>query len=133
MNNYLLKNAYLYNQGIFQKTDILVKDGYIEEISSNIENGDMPVIDLQGKLVSHNFIDIHTHILPGLDDGAGDIMTALRWQNWHLRQEQRSLLLRPTAIFPACILIILERNIAAHIKGRKKSLVRKCQDLRCLQ
>ena len=68
MNNYLLKNAYLYNQGIFQKTDILVKDGYIEEISSNIENGDMPVIDLQGKLVSHNFIDIHTHLRePGFE------------------------------------------------------------------
>lgn len=68
MNNYLLKNAYLYNQGIFQKTDILVKDGYIEEISSNIKNGDMPVIDLQGKLVSHNFIDIHTHLRePGFE------------------------------------------------------------------
>ena len=51
MNNYLLKNAYLYNQGIFQKTDILVKDRNIEEISSNIENGDITVIDIQGKLV----------------------------------------------------------------------------------
>lgn len=61
MNSCLLKNANLYHQGIFQKNDILIENGYIQKIDTNIQ-ADVPVIDLQGKLVSHNFIDIHTHL-----------------------------------------------------------------------
>ena len=61
MNSYLLKNAYLYYLGQFQNVDLLIKDGYIVDIDRDI-TADVPVIDLQGKLVSHNFIDIHTHL-----------------------------------------------------------------------
>ena len=67
MNSYLLKNVHLYHQGVFKKTDILVKNGYIEKIDENI-TGFEPVIDLQGKYASHNFIDIHTHLRePGFE------------------------------------------------------------------
>ena len=51
MNSYLLKNVHLYHQGVFKKTDILVKNGYIEKIDENI-TGFEPVIDLQGKYAS---------------------------------------------------------------------------------
>ena len=34
MNNYLLKNAYLYNQNQFQVTDILIEDGCIKTDTS---------------------------------------------------------------------------------------------------
>lgn len=61
MNNYLLKNAYLYNQNQFQVTDILIENGYIQQIAPNIQS-DYPTYDLKKKLVCHNFIDMHTHL-----------------------------------------------------------------------
>ena len=61
MNSYLLKNANLYNQGHFYKTDILIENGYIKKIDAHIDT-DVPVIDVNGKLVCHNFIDMHTHL-----------------------------------------------------------------------
>lgn len=67
MNNYLLKNANLYINNEFIKTDILVCNGYIQDIAPNIDRVTY-TIDLKGKLVSHNFIDIHTHLRePGFE------------------------------------------------------------------
>lgn len=61
MNNYLLKNASLYRNHKFEMTDILIKDGMIAKIEKDIVD-DVAVIDLKGKLVSHNFIDMHVHL-----------------------------------------------------------------------
>lgn len=61
MNSYILKNAHLYRNGQFEDTDLLVVDGYIQRIACDIQE-DYPVIDLKGQLVSHNFIDMHTHL-----------------------------------------------------------------------
>lgn len=61
MKSFLLKNAHLYKDSQFVDTDILVEDGVIKKIDQNIESS-YPIIDLQGKLVSHNFIDMHTHL-----------------------------------------------------------------------
>ena len=61
MNSYILKNAHLYRNGQFEDTDLLVIDGYIQRIACHIHE-DYPIIDLKGQLVSHNFIDIHTHL-----------------------------------------------------------------------
>ncbi|MEG0591919.1 MAG: dihydroorotase [Coprobacillus sp.] len=61
MNNYILKNARLYRNHIFEDVDILIEEGKIKEIASQI-NEDVKTYDLKGKLVSHNFIDIHTHL-----------------------------------------------------------------------
>lgn len=67
MNSYVLKNAYLYYQHKFEMTDILIENGYIKRIAQNIES-DYPAYNLKGKLVSHNFIDIHTHLRePGFE------------------------------------------------------------------
>ncbi len=60
MDSILLKNAHLYRNGQFEDTDILIVDGYIKEIARGIEYDH--VIDLKGKLVSHNFYDMHVHL-----------------------------------------------------------------------
>lgn len=67
MKNMLLKNAHLYRNQQFEDVDILISDGYIEKIGQNLQS-EYPHIDLAGKLVSHNFIDIHTHLRePGFE------------------------------------------------------------------
>ena len=67
MNDFLLKNAYLYRNGHFDYVDLLVKDGIIQKIDKSIDS-DVKNIDLKGNLVVHNFIDIHTHLRePGFE------------------------------------------------------------------
>lgn len=67
MKSYVLKNANLYRNGIFKIQDIKVCDGLITEISDCIDC-DENTFDLKGKMVSHNFIDIHTHLRePGFE------------------------------------------------------------------
>ena len=67
MNSYLLKNANLYRHQHFENVDIYVEDGLIKEIGENLSK-DVKTYDLKGKLVSHNFIDIHTHLRePGFE------------------------------------------------------------------
>lgn len=61
MNSFLLKNANLFRNDKFENVDILVENGVIKDINQNIQS-DFYSIDLKGKLVSHNFIDIHTHL-----------------------------------------------------------------------
>lgn len=67
MNSCLLKNAHLYRNHKFENVDILIVDGKICKIEENIHEN-VKTIDLKGKLVSHNFIDIHTHLRePGFE------------------------------------------------------------------
>lgn len=67
MNNYLLKNANLYRNQKFQIVDILIEDGVITKIAQDIEKN-VPTYDLKGKMVSHNFIDMHVHLRePGFE------------------------------------------------------------------
>lgn len=61
MDSFLLKDAMLYRNHQFEHTDILVEDGYIIKIQKDL-NSDLPTYDLNGMLVSHNFIDMHTHL-----------------------------------------------------------------------
>lgn len=62
----LLKNAHLYRHHSFVDTDILIEDGIIKKIGT-CDKADK-IIDLKGALVSHNFIDIHTHLRePGFE------------------------------------------------------------------
>ena len=63
----LLKNAHLYRHQAFSDTDVLIEDGIIKKIGACNEEADK-VIDLHGALLSHNFIDIHTHLRePGFE------------------------------------------------------------------
>ena len=67
MKTFLLKNAMLYRNSKLDQCDIYVEDGIIKEIASDIEK-DVETIDLKGQLVSHNFIDMHTHLRePGFE------------------------------------------------------------------
>lgn len=67
MNSYLLKNAHLYRNHEFQDVDLLIVDGVIQTIGRELES-EYPVIDLKGKMVAHNFIDMHTHLRePGFE------------------------------------------------------------------
>lgn len=67
MNKYLLKNAHLYHNNKFNDVDILIEDGKIINIGESIEYSGLSY-DLKGKLVCHNFIDIHTHLRePGFE------------------------------------------------------------------
>lgn len=62
----LLKNAHLYRHHSFVDTDVLIEDGIIKKIG-HCEKADK-IIDLKGALLSHNFIDIHTHLRePGFE------------------------------------------------------------------
>lgn len=64
----LLKNAHLYHEHKFEDTDVLIEDGIITAIEREIATQVDELIDLQGKLLCHNFLDIHTHLRePGLE------------------------------------------------------------------
>lgn len=79
MSNYLIKNGNLVNEGIVQKGDILVQEGKIARIASNIEaTVDMKVIDATGKYVIPGMIDDQVHFRePGLTH-KGDIASESR-------------------------------------------------------
>jgi dihydroorotase len=60
---YLLKNGQMVNEeGALQTVDVLVEEGKIAEISPCIEAKDVEVIELDGKLVTPGFIDVHVHV-----------------------------------------------------------------------
>ncbi|MBM7618920.1 dihydroorotase [Bacillus tianshenii] len=60
----LLKNGkWLNSKGELEKVDLLIQNGKIASISSNIEeNGSEQVIELDGNLISAGFIDVHVHL-----------------------------------------------------------------------
>lgn len=61
MNKKLFKNGNVYYQGKIQKLDILVEGERIIEIAPEIgQQG--TVIDIEGKLVSLGFVDLHVHL-----------------------------------------------------------------------
>lgn len=57
----LLKNAHLYSDHRFEDVDIYIQDGMISKIGKDLDEN-VETIDLKGKLVSHNFIDMHVHL-----------------------------------------------------------------------
>ena len=67
MKTFLLKNAMLYRQHQLEQCDIYVENGVIKTIAQDIDL-DVKTINLKGQLVSHNFIDMHTHLRePGFE------------------------------------------------------------------
>ncbi len=69
----LIKNGTLYTmekEGILQKADLLIDQGKILKIGTDLEASGAEVIDASGKLVFPGFIDAHTHL--GMwEDGIG--------------------------------------------------------------
>ena len=63
---YLLKNAQLPNGTM---SDLLIVDGFISSIASNISGAEAQVIDVTGSVVLPGLVDLHTHLRqPGRED-----------------------------------------------------------------
>lgn len=61
----VIKNGNLLNEkGHFEKKDIFIKNGKVEEISNDLSSleGEFETIDADGLLVSPGFIDLHIHL-----------------------------------------------------------------------
>ena len=60
---YILKNGYVYENESFHVKDILVNNGIIADISSDIlATEDVLVFDLSNKYVLPGFLDVHVHL-----------------------------------------------------------------------
>ncbi len=62
---FLIRNATVWtneSEGILQRTDVLVRDGKVEKIGSNIQDRSAVVIDGTGKHLTCGVIDEHSHI-----------------------------------------------------------------------
>jgi dihydroorotase len=68
MSNYLIKNATIVNEGRRFEADVLIKDGRIEKIASNIDvKNAVKVIDAEGQYLLPGVIDDQVHFRePGL-------------------------------------------------------------------
>ncbi len=58
----LIKNGTTYVNGVEEKNDILIDNGMIEEIASDISADDCELIDCTGMLVTAGFVDVHVHL-----------------------------------------------------------------------
>src|SRR5690606_3698625 len=72
--NLLFQNATVWTgeeQGILENTDVLVKNGKIAEIGSNLNARGARVIDATGKHLTAGIIDEHSHIAASAINEAG--------------------------------------------------------------
>ena len=72
INGYILLNGgQLYDSytGLYEKLDILIKDGLISKIDKNIKSkSEYEIIDCKNKIVTNGFVDIHSHFRePGFE------------------------------------------------------------------
>ncbi|KAI8100036.1 uncharacterized protein BX664DRAFT_322707, partial [Halteromyces radiatus] len=60
----LLKNANVWDGqgGILNNVDILLADGVIQQVSTNINSKDIKTIDVKGHIVSPGLVDMHSHL-----------------------------------------------------------------------
>ena len=67
MTKTLFKNGNVFYHGKLQKLDVLIEDELISKVAKSIDEGDQ-VIDLQGKLLTPGFVDLHVHLRePGFE------------------------------------------------------------------
>ena len=67
MTKILFNNGNVFYHGKLQKLDVLIENETIIEIKENISQADK-VIDLEGKLLTPGFVDIHVHLRePGFE------------------------------------------------------------------
>lgn len=62
MSKTLFKNGLVFYSNKLSTLDVLVEDDIIKAIEPSIEDDEADVIELNGKLLSHGFVDIHTHL-----------------------------------------------------------------------
>ncbi len=67
MNNFLIKNACIVNEGIISKGDVLIKGERIEKIGQSITNSSAKIIEADGLYLLPGIIDDQVHFRePGL-------------------------------------------------------------------
>ncbi|MFB9903029.1 dihydroorotase [Allokutzneria oryzae] len=63
----LLRGVLLYGEG--EPVDVLVDDGVIARIGTDLDAGGAEVVDARGKVLLPGFVDLHTHLRePGRED-----------------------------------------------------------------
>lgn len=63
----VLTGVLVYGEG--PETDILIDDGQIVAIGTDLDAGDAEVVDARGQIVLPGFVDLHTHLRePGRED-----------------------------------------------------------------
>lgn len=68
MRDVFLKDGMVLMEGKFQRINIVVKDGKIDSLQKDGDNGEgLPELDAAGKRVVPGFLDIHTHGGAGID------------------------------------------------------------------
>lgn len=75
----LFKNATVWtneNEGILKNTDVLIKNGKIAKVGSNLSDGRAKVIDATGKHLTAGIIDEHTHVAAMSSNEVGHNSTA---------------------------------------------------------
>ncbi len=75
----LFKNATVWtneNEGILTNTDVLIKNGIIDKIGTNLKAGKAVVIDATGKHLTAGIIDEHSHIATAAVNEVGHNSTA---------------------------------------------------------
>ncbi|MBE6729166.1 MAG: dihydroorotase [Ruminococcaceae bacterium] len=58
----LLKNAMVFENGAFEKQDLIISDGIIKAVGKNLFSNSAKVIDLDGLTVFSGFVDVHVHL-----------------------------------------------------------------------
>ncbi|MEU7146215.1 dihydroorotase [Nocardia sp. NPDC046473] len=67
MTELLIKGARIYGEG--EPVDVLIADGVIRDIGTELSADDAEVIDAQGQILLPGFVDLHTHLRePGRED-----------------------------------------------------------------
>ena len=75
----LFKNATVWtneNEGILKNTDVLVQNGRISKIGTNLKNSKATVIDATGKHLTAGIVDEHSHIAAASINEAGQNSSA---------------------------------------------------------
>ncbi|MBE6701562.1 MAG: dihydroorotase [Ruminococcaceae bacterium] len=60
--NYILKNGYVFNNGSFDRCDVLLSDGLVKTVSSSIFDSTAQVFDFTNKFIFPGFADVHVHL-----------------------------------------------------------------------
>ncbi len=67
MNRYYLKSDKIFLENEIFKGYILVNDGIIEDIISEVYESNIDIVDYEGKIIAAGFIDTHVHGYGGYD------------------------------------------------------------------
>ncbi len=68
MKKLLLKNALIFRDCGFEKTDILIVDGKIAEVRTSLKDEEAEVIDMAGLSILPGLVDLHVHLRePGFE------------------------------------------------------------------